>query len=246
MIEYEVEGHKMFIDKPMSSRAIMNPLIIKLIGDFVHSGNTVINVGAFMGHMTLLCARRAGVNGHIYAFEPDPTSFEFLQKNVKANGYQNCTLVQKAVGKESGTAQLYRGRDCYSQNTIYKCARRYHEVLSVEMISLDDYFEHFEKSIDFIKIDVEGSEPGVLLGMETLIEKNSQVMVVMEFSPALSHIFNYPPTMPLRFFTSRGFKTYNLDHQAGKIKPIYNEKDLLERYTIQNKKQADLFFMRKK
>ena len=73
----------------------------------VREGDTVIDVGANIGYHTLLLARKVGAAGHVYAFEPDASNCDILRNNVAANGYGNCTVVNKAVSDADGTGTMH-------------------------------------------------------------------------------------------------------------------------------------------
>ncbi len=55
----------------------------------------------------LIFAKLVGENGKVYTFEPDPTNFALLKKNVEINGYENVVLVQKAVSNKNGKLKLF-------------------------------------------------------------------------------------------------------------------------------------------
>lgn len=99
----EVQGHKMFLDSKDSLRlsihGIYEPLETELAKKEVKKGNVVLDIGANIGYYTLIFAKLVGEDGKVFAFEPDPTNFALLKKNVEMNGYKNVMFVQKAVFK---------------------------------------------------------------------------------------------------------------------------------------------------
>src|SRR5690348_7565067 len=46
-------------------------------------GMAVVDVGANLGYYALLAARLVGESGKVYAFEPDPTNYALLTKNIQ-------------------------------------------------------------------------------------------------------------------------------------------------------------------
>ncbi|HEX9841452.1 MAG TPA: FkbM family methyltransferase, partial [bacterium] len=54
-------------------------------------GRAVLDVGANVGHYTLVAARAVGPRGHVWAFEPAPRPFAALTANVRLNGLRNVT-----------------------------------------------------------------------------------------------------------------------------------------------------------
>ena len=55
--------------------------------------------------------------------------------------------------------------------------------ITVDAVSLDDFFEGEGYPIDIIKIDIEGAEMAALLGMSRVLRKNENVKLFIELSP---------------------------------------------------------------
>jgi FkbM family methyltransferase len=71
-------------------------------------------------------------------------------------------------------------------NTII--SGKYYEYCQVENTTFDDYFnDNFNDNVilDFVKIDVEGAEPAVLRGMQSLLMRRKVKTLILEFYPAL-------------------------------------------------------------
>lgn len=52
----------------------------ELFKKIVRPGSIVADLGANIGYFTLLAARLAGKDGHVYAFEPEPRNYSYLVK----------------------------------------------------------------------------------------------------------------------------------------------------------------------
>jgi len=48
----------------------------------VQCGDTVVDVGSYVGLYSIAIANRIGASGRVLAFEPDPQSFAVLQTHV--------------------------------------------------------------------------------------------------------------------------------------------------------------------
>jgi hypothetical protein len=57
------------------------------------------------------------------------------------------------------------------------------KTIEVEVICLDDYFKNYSGKIDFIKMDIQGSEAGATQGMINLLNKNKNVKIISKFWP---------------------------------------------------------------
>jgi FkbM family methyltransferase len=79
---------------------------IDLLGCLIDPGDTVLDIGAFVGTHTLAFARKVGDPGTVYAFEPQPVFFEVLKKNISQNGLTNVRLYDVAVSNKRGLMEL--------------------------------------------------------------------------------------------------------------------------------------------
>jgi protein-L-isoaspartate O-methyltransferase len=69
-------GYLLGIDEPRLQKAIKN---------YVVPGDTVYDIGANIGYITLSLAKRVGRHGHVLAFEPIPQTFDLLRRNIEIN-----------------------------------------------------------------------------------------------------------------------------------------------------------------
>jgi FkbM family methyltransferase len=176
-----IDGHTIFVDRNNRLNLSSYPDYIyeRLVADVakkvIKPGNTVVDVGAHIGYFTLLFAKLVGDNGKVYAFEPNPDNFGLLRKNIEVNGYNNVVLEQKAVNSMNGYCKLYFDKIFVDENIEST------DITDVECIRLDDFLKN--TNVDFIKIDVEGSEYDVLKGMEHILENNKNLKIITEYSP---------------------------------------------------------------
>lgn len=185
-----VFGHEMFLD-PTDS--IVSPMLLRdgyfepyettLIESQVKPGDVVLDIGANIGYYTLIFARLVGDKGRVYAFEPDPTNFRLLKKNVRANGYQNVIFVNKAVAEASGPLSLYLCPDNKGDHRIF-ASEDDRDAISIQATTLDEHFADYQGKIDFIKMDIQGSEGRAVRGMQQVLRRHHDVKIITEFWPA--------------------------------------------------------------
>jgi FkbM family methyltransferase len=127
----------------------------------IKRGDCIVDVGAHVGLYAIAIARRAGKEGTVYAFEPDPDNFMGLQRNVRLNGVvSQVRSYQQAVGAFTGTTRFAAGRA--TESAVDESGPH-----TVEVVRLDDLFP--ESKVDVLKIDVEGYEAQVLEGASSLL-----------------------------------------------------------------------------
>lgn len=240
----EVHGHKMFIDaRDTLGLAVgaYEPLQTELVKKIIKTGDVVLDIGANIGYYTLIFAKLVGEKGKVFAFEPGPSNFTLLKKNVEINGYQNVTSVQKAVSNKTGKIRLYLSHSI-TGHRIYDThdGRKF---IEIEVVRLDDYFKNYKGRIDFIKIDIEGAEGAAIRGMSSLLRKNKNLKIVTEFNPRRLKEFGLEPGRYLKLLLKHGFKLSNVDEQKKKIEPT-DIAELLKTYTPEKGNYTNLLCAR--
>lgn len=221
----DIEGRKMFLHGndglALSLFKVYEPEQTELVKKNVKKGDIVLDIGANIGYYTLLFAQLVGPHGRVYAFEPDPSNFDLLKKSIELNGYQNVTLIQKAVSNKSGKIKLYLGDGNRAINRIYDAGMNdARQSVEVDIVNLDNYFQDYTGKIDFVKIDVEGSEGGVLEGMPLILQKSKRLKIMTEFDPFLMKKFGSEPYEYIQLLLNAGFKVYDILSKKGKMIPI--------------------------
>lgn len=128
----------------------------------VRQGDVVLDCGACFGE-TALWARLRGAD-KVYSFEPNPTSFDFLQKNAEHFNHSERPWlfpVPSAVGDKEETLPFLQIADHPGG-----CGFSKDGDLQVPVTTLDIWCEKNEVKPDFIKMDLEGAEGLALIGGE--------------------------------------------------------------------------------
>ena len=243
----EVQGHKMFLDSKdslcLSINGVYEPFETELVKKEIKKGDVVLDLGANIGYYTLIFAKLVGKRGKVFAFEPDPTNFSLLKKNVEMNGYKNVELVQKAVSNKTGKIKLYLCEDNKGDHRIYN-SHDGRQSIEIEAIRLDDYFKNYNGAVDFIKMDIQGAEGGAIQGMFNLLKKNN-VKIITEFWSIGLKRFGIDSEECLKLLIEFGFKLYEVNEQEKKIKPV-NVPKLLEVYTPEKENFTNLLCLKEK
>ena len=201
----------------------------KIMEEKIKVGNITVDVGANIGLHTLNMARIVGNTGRVFAFEPDPSNFEILEKNVKINNYQNIILEQKAVGDKHGRTTLYQS-DNPGMHRIFPQTKQAKGQVQVELTSLDKYFidSNLANKINFIKIDVEGFEFSVLKGMKNILKNNKKIKILFENMQINTIQAGFTPIKVLNYLTSYDFKLFCLDDSTKKLLHVSNNEEILK------------------
>ena len=210
----DIFGFKMILDKKdESGHSIINLKELDLFKKHIKLGDVVVDVGANIGFYTLLFASLVGPTGKVIAFEPVKENFELLSKNIDLNKLNNVELHQNAVGSYNSKVKMKLsesiGRHQISENGDYE----------VECVRLDDCI----KFADFVKIDVEGYETNVLIGMKNLLSQ--KLTIISEFYLKLLKQHGDPGEF-FKIIQQNGFVLYDV---RNKMLPV-DVFQILEKY----------------
>ncbi len=138
-------------------------------------GSTVMDLGGHYGIVAIFMAKSVGDKGKVVVFEADPANFAVLQKNLDLNGVYNVTAVNKGVYNVSGELEFYSGggyTSSFEKTDYVEKKNNNYSAIKVKVGRLDDEFLSLEiDGVDFIKMDIEGSEVPALEGMVEILEK---------------------------------------------------------------------------
>jgi len=169
-------------------RKIYEPTIHKLMCNELKKGDTFVDIGSNIGIYTGFIPQVVGQEGKIIAFEPIKRLYQQNLKSIERNKYKNVILYNDACSDRVGTNKIYLtafslGSSAISPSELqrerYAIDEEYFETITT--VIGDDILLK-EAHIDFIKIDVEGHEYAVLLGIQKTLEKFRPKMI-LEFSP---------------------------------------------------------------
>lgn len=148
-------------------------------------GMHVVDVGANIGYYTLLLSSCVGNKGKIFAYEPFPENFSDLQHNVVSNELKDLvTTNQKAVSNTSGQATFFVGKaDNLGTMMDYTAfTNEAQKSISVETTTIDEIVAEVGP-IDFLRMDIEGSEVQVFEGMKNTFKQAIPPRVLFEIHP---------------------------------------------------------------
>lgn len=141
----------------------------------VKKGMTVVDIGANIGYYSLLASDLVGVNGKVYAIEPEQQNFTTLRKNIDLNLRDNIIPLKLAVSDIKSKGMLNISDTEGGAHSLINC-REYKHAVEVDLDTLDNLFA--SENIDVIKCDTEGNEINVLNGAWQLIERCFPLLII--------------------------------------------------------------------
>ncbi len=178
----------------------------------VKTSQIIFDIGTNVGYYSLIAAKQIKKNnGNIYAFEPIKKTYNRLKENIELNSFKCIQAFNVAVSDKEGEIKINIGDNKnWGMSSLNE-----HDYLSgefeiVKKIAIDDFCKEQEiKSIDLIKIDVEGAEFMVLKGMETSLNKFKPEILIEIFEPNLKKQ-NITPADVFNFLWNKGYKSYKI------------------------------------
>jgi FkbM family methyltransferase len=146
------------------------PATTKVVRDRLKRGGVFVDVGANAGYFSLLAARLVGSEGHVFSYEPVPTTARQLRANIDRNLFRHCDVTEAAISNATGTCQIHVGpRDHTGVSSLREVADSTGTV-TVPLTTLDVSLADVPQ-VDLVKIDVEGAECHVLEGMHDVLHR---------------------------------------------------------------------------
>ncbi len=184
----------------------------------------LVDVGAHKGESVFFFLKYFKIQ-NIYSFEPIKDNLDQLKSKLKLlmKKYPNCSfvlenkalgssskklLIKKMVESSSSTIRELNLNSKYlnkKKKLLYSGKQNFFENIEVEQITLDSYLENkVIRKIDFLKIDTEGYELEVLMGLNKNINKLGIVMFEHHYHDMIKK--NYTFTDIHKFLTNHNFK----------------------------------------
>jgi FkbM family methyltransferase len=171
------------------------------------SYRVVIEIGANVGYFSLLLAaavrRFATTPGMVHVFEPNEHVFRMLERNAALNPQLALRLNREAVADVDGAVPFYLPAAVGANSNASLVAGLFAQQSpqDTKAIRLDSYcWQQGITAPDLVKMDCEGAEPRVFLGMEEMLKKGHTDLiceVLPSTAAALDDIFR--PTAYTRY-----------------------------------------------
>jgi FkbM family methyltransferase len=158
-------------------------LVLNSLYNYIKKSNTILDIGAHCGSHTVLY-KHINPNCQITCFEPQKKMFDLLCHNIKKNNFKDVYPYNCAVGHKKTEYSMSNSSvdgDNANKQIDYGTNERYNlgglqvgrggeKIKIITIDSLD--IPH----VDFMKIDVEGFEPLVIMGAKDTIKRSMPVI----------------------------------------------------------------------
>jgi len=181
------------VHSPLELRIIEAPLekgmgeyfVLKRIFHEIGPGDVVYDVGASLGTHSILMAKKVGDSGRVVAFEPEEMSYCKLLANVKLNHLNNIRAYKFALGDRAEQKRIYGYGGGFGSFNLMG----YGHILGARIVKIlrgdDLVVREGLPAPGFVKIDVEGYEYQVIVGLERTLKNPSCRSVFCEIHPKI-------------------------------------------------------------
>jgi FkbM family methyltransferase len=180
----------------------------RLLADEFKPGDVFADIGAHIGIHALPAAKHlSSLGGRVFAFEPGPDSIAKIELAARGAGITNCTVVPTALGRAPGVVELHAADASTLTEVGMRSIYGSGDVIdSVPVVTFDSWAEETAlQRLDVVKIDVEGSELDVLLGMQDTLSSLRPRLLIVEVIDELLHKAGSTPEEVLKLMADCGY-----------------------------------------
>lgn len=201
-VDYEIYAHKHFESG-----------ILNLFKAELKSGDVFLDIGANIGQHAMYASC---FSKKVYAFEPIKRLYDQFNNSVFVNNILNIQIFNYALGDKKEDLNIYSNEINMGASSILVSENRKVEQV-IKVLRLDDEYENMNiEKVDFVKIDVEGYELNVLLGMRNIIQKYKPKILV-EFTPFFYNKIDASISKKLYdFLIENKYEIWDVDNDGGK------------------------------
>lgn len=196
---------------------------------WVNPGDVVLDLGANIGTISVALAAKGA---SVYGFEMLEENLAHLRSSIDANGLTALHLVEGAVSDYRGVIEI-GGESAWG--TLAPGSGK-----TVETVVIDQWAEEIGLDrLDFVKIDVEGSEMAALRGARELIQKYKPDMLI-EANILTCGSSNYSYIEIMNFMENLGYHTYRISGDQIISPPLRPQECIYADYFFTTKSEADV------
>jgi FkbM family methyltransferase len=157
-----------------------DPPTSRFLKHHLKEGETFVDAGANIGYFSLLASRLVGSTGQVIAFEPAESLFRKLTANLDLNPGHCVLPVQQALWEAEASLDFHLPDPANAgMGSLFPHKERSGGRQKVRATAFDTQSERLRlQKVHLIKIDVEGAEWQVLMGMRQTLARHLPVLIL--------------------------------------------------------------------
>lgn len=176
----KINGVVLAVDRQSLSKPVASQLLAenyegreaRMVKMFLSPDDIVLELGAGMGYIGLLCARTVG-SENVHSFEANPSMEKLIRKNYELNSLEP-NLQIGLVSCKSGLSDFYIPEDFWAASISPQANAK---VVTVRQYAINDLVQDIQPT--FLIMDIEGAEIDII---EALVPKTVK-KIAMELHP---------------------------------------------------------------
>lgn len=186
---------------------------------FLRKEDLFFDIGANIGSYSILAAGCKGTR--TVAFEPIPSTFEWLRKNINVNNLNDIVKgCQIGIGSSKGIYHFSKFYDTVNHVVINPENKESEEIIEVPVENFDTMAQ-IEGIPNLVKIDVEGFETEVLNGMSQSLKSGNLNAIIIELNGSGGR-YGFEEKLIHEKLLINNFRPYRYDPFARKLELIQN------------------------
>ena len=180
-----------------------------LVSHLIPTGSRVVDLGAHIGTFSMFCG---ALGFDVLAVEASPRNAALLKTSAEMSGFENIDVVQSAIGESSGFITfLEAGPYGYVRGGPHDVGSTEGEIGVRRQTMPQILRDHGWSGIDFVKMDVEGSEIAALRGMASILKGGDAPIIITESNAHTLGFFDATPKDLLSLLESFMYQCYLVD-----------------------------------
>ncbi|MRR52171.1 MAG: FkbM family methyltransferase [Rhodocyclaceae bacterium] len=183
-----------------------------MVKRLVKPGQTVLDIGANIGYYTVLLSRLVGPQGMVHAFEPTTHFSDVLDRNLRENGVTNCELHHFGFSDRTRRGNIKINESSATLHMPADCPGCEQQAISLTTLNAFAAQSRI-KTVDFVKVDIDGHEPLFMEGAWRALAKWKPVLLLevsnLHYSLAGFSAWDFYDTLK-----AKGYRIYREENLA--------------------------------
>jgi FkbM family methyltransferase len=181
------------------------PFEFYLLPELVEPGQRVLDLGAHIGTFSLFAAT---LGYPVVSVEASPRNAALLRHSARKNGFTALRVVQVAVSDQAGELEFIQA----GPYSLVSNPGMSNPTISVSAVTVDKLLDDVGwDRVDFVKMDIEGSEVAALRGMSRLLSREDAPAILYESNGYTLNLFGETPAYLMACLEEYGYSCYLVD-----------------------------------
>jgi len=148
-------------------------------------GIVVYDIGGYVGVYSLFFSQVVSPTGKVITFEPNPINYNEIKRNLLINNVKNVSVLSIGIGSKKDVLEfvvnpIFQSRGTFSREVQKEYKRKsISDSFLVNVNTIDNLIRNNNiPEPNFVKIDVEGYETEVIIGMKNTIERYKPALYI--------------------------------------------------------------------